>query len=135
MSRRLLLIIGGSVVAIAALAALYLFVIAPGGEDSAQAATLEHVSDRADGGSAKVLTQHDWGEGQLVLVGYDRRGVRRLGIAFAAEGFRGWKVTSYTEETVEPDDVKVGSLLVASSDGGAGQPPWTAAVGELLDSR
>jgi len=135
MSRRLLLIIGASVAAVAALAAVYVFVIAPGGEDSAQAAALEHVADRADGQSAKVLTQHDWGDGQLILLGYDRRGVRRLGIAFAAKSFRGWKVSSYTEETVEPDDVKVGSLLIASSDGGGGQPPWTAAVGELLDSR
>jgi hypothetical protein len=135
MSRRLLLIIGACVAAVAVAAALFLFVIAPGGEASAQAAGLEHVSDRADGGSAKVLTQHDWGDGQLVLIGYDRRGVRRLGLAFAAKRFRGWKVTSYTEETVEPDDVKVGSLLIASSDGGSGQPAWTAAVGELIDSR
>ncbi len=117
------------------MAAVFLFVIAPGGGDTAEAAVLDHVSDRADSGTAKVLAQQDWGDGQLVLVGYEGRGARRLGIAFASEQFRGWKVGSYTEESVEPDDVVVGSLLIASSDGGDGQPPWTAAVGELIDDR
>jgi hypothetical protein len=135
MSRKTLLIVGGAVVGVIAVAALFLLVIAPSGGNSAQAAVLSHVSDRADANTAKVLTQQDWGDGQLVLVGYEGRGVRRLGIAFAAKQMRGWKVRSYTEESVEPDDVVVGSLLIASSEGGDGQPAWTAAVGELIDDR
>jgi hypothetical protein len=134
-SRKTLLIVAGAVAGVLALAALFLFVIAPSGGDSAPAAVLDHVSDRSDPNTAKVLAQQDWGDGQLVLVGYEGRGVRRLGIAFAAEAIRGWKVRSYTEESVEPDDVVVGSLLIASSEGGDGQPPWTAAVGELIDDR
>lgn len=135
MSRRIILLAGGTVAVLAAAAALFLFVIAPSGADSPPAAVLDHVRDRADASSAKVLTQHDWGEGQLVLVAYEGHGVRRLGLAFAAEALRGWTVRSYTEESVEPDDVVVGSLLIASSEGGDGQPAWTAAVGELIDSR
>jgi hypothetical protein len=133
MSRRVVLI-GGVVAAVAAVAAVVIFVL-PSGSASASAATVDHVADRADRGSEKVLAQRDWGDGSLVLVGYARRGVRRLGLAFASKGLRGWKVGSYTEEPVEPDDVVVGSLLVASSAGGGGQPAWSAAVGELIDAR
>lgn len=135
MSRRILLIVGGLIVVLAAAAAVFLFVIAPQGGETAQAAVLDHVEERADADTAEVLTQQDWGEGQLVLVGYERRGVRRLGLAFTATQLRGWKVRTYTEESVEPDDVVVGSLLIASSEGGEGQPAWTAAVGEVTDSR
>ena len=134
-SRRIGLV-AASIVAVLALAgAVVAFVVIPPGEASTQAATLEHVDDRSDAGTAKILTQQDWGEGQLVLVAYERRGAKRLGLAFAAEQLRGWRVTSYTEESVEPDDVVVGSLLVASSAGGQGQPPWSAAVGQLIDDR
>lgn len=132
---RLLLIIGTVVAVLTIVAAAALFVVIPPGEGSPQAAALEHVADRGDRDSAKVLTQQDWGKGQLVLVGYENRGAKRLGLAFADEQTRGWRVSSYTEETVEPDDVVVGSLLIASSEGGSGQPAWSAAVGELLDKR
>jgi hypothetical protein len=135
MSRKPILVAGAAIAVLVAAAVVFLFVIAPAGSDTAQAATLDYVSDRADDGTAKVLTQQDWGDGQLVLVAYDRRGVRRLGLTFAAEQMRGWRVRSYTEESVEPDDVVVGSLLIASSEGGDGQPAWSAAVGELTDSR
>jgi hypothetical protein len=135
MSRKRILLIVGTVAALIGLAAVVLFVVAPAGAGSAEAAAISHVEDRGDSGTPKLLTQRDWGEGQLVLVSYEKGGVKRLGLAFAANKFRGWHVDAYTEETVEPDDVVVGSLLIASSDGGTGQPPWSAAVGELIDSR
>jgi hypothetical protein len=135
MSRRTLLIAATVVAVLVIVGAAGLFVVLPPGAESAPAAAVEHVDERADAGSSKVLTQQDWGEGQLVLVGYERRGVKRLGLAFASDELRGWRVTSYTEETAEPDDVVVGSLLVASSQGGDGQPAWSAAVGQLIDDR
>src|SRR5581483_11579031 len=82
-----------------------------------------------------VLAKQDWGSGQFVLVGYDKNGERKLGLAFVAHGPRGWKVGSYTEETTDKTDIVIGSLLLASSEGGAGQPAWSAAVGELGDPR
>jgi hypothetical protein len=96
---------------------------------------LDRVSERADDDSAKVLAQQDWGGGRLVLAGYDRRGERRLAIAFVQDALRGWRVRAYTEEVVELHDVVVGSLIVASSEGGSGQPAWSVAVGELEDPR
>lgn len=135
MSRRGVVIGLSAVTVLVALACVFLFIIAPSGGNSATDAALDHVTGRADRGTAEVLARRDHGEGELVLVGYDRRGVRQLGIAFASKQLRGWRVGSYTEEPVEPDDVVVGSLLVASSAGGSGQPAWSAAVGELLDRR
>lgn len=135
MSRRTVLSVVSVGAVVIAIVLVLLFVVAPAGGDSASGAALEHVADRSDRDSAQVLANQDWGEGQLILVGYDRRGVRRLGLAFASEALRGWRIDSYTEEPVEPDDVVVGSLLVASSRGGSGQPAWSAAVGELLDKR
>jgi hypothetical protein len=135
MSRRGIGIGLGLVTLVVAAALVFLFIVAPSGGSSATQAALDRVAGKADRGSAKVLAQRDHGDGELVLVGYDRGGVRRLGLAFTSKQLRGWRVQSYTEEPVEPDDVVVGSLLVASSPGGSGQPPWSAAVGELLDRR
>jgi hypothetical protein len=135
MSRRGVVIGLSAVTVVVAAALVFLFIIAPSGGSSATQAALDHLEGRADRGSAEVLARRDHGEGELVLLGYDRQGVRRLGLAFASKQLRGWRVQSYTEEPVEPDDVVVGSLLVASSQGGSGQPAWSAAVGELLDRR
>jgi hypothetical protein len=135
MSRRALGIALSALAVVVVIAVAFLFVVAPSGGETATDGTLDHVAGKADTGTAEVLARQDWGDGELVLVGYDRRGVRRLGIAFAAKQLRGWRVQSYTEEAIEPDDVVVGSLLVASSPGGEGQPAWSAAVGELLDKR
>jgi hypothetical protein len=135
MSRRGVVIGLTSVTVVVALALVFLFIVAPSGGSSATEAALDHVAGKADRGSAEVLARRDHGDGELVLVGYDRRGVRRLGLAFTSKQLRGWRIQSYTEEPVEPDDVVVGSLLVASSPGGSGQPAWSAAVGELLDKR
>lgn len=135
MSRRTVLTAASVGAVVIASVLVLLLVVAPAGANSASDAALEHVGGRSDRDSAHVLANQDWGDGQLVLVGYDRRGVRRLGLAFASEALRGWRIDSYTEEPVEPDDVVVGSLLVASSSGGSGQPAWSAAVGELLDKR
>jgi hypothetical protein len=135
MSRRLVLGGVSALVVLVALALVLLFVVAPAGSGSPSEAAADHLSKRADRGTSEVLARRVWGDGELVLVGYDRRGVRRLGLAFVSEQLRGWRVRSYTEEPVEPDDVVVGSLLIASSPGGDGEPSWSAAVGELLDRR
>jgi hypothetical protein len=129
------IVIALGVLAAAVLVVGVFTVVAPSGSSSALTAAVAHVRERADRGSAHALVARSWGGGQLVLVGYDRRGARRLGIAFASKQLRGWRVNSYTEESVEPDDVVVGSLIVASSHGGEGQPSWSAAAGELIDSR
>lgn len=135
MPRRTVLLALGSGAAIIALALVALFVVFPSGASSADAAVLDRVSKADDAGSAKVLLKQDWGSGQLVLVGYVRRAERKLGLAFVSHTPRGWRLGSYTEETTERSDVVVGSLLLASSEGGAGQPAWSAAVGELGDPR
>ena len=133
MTRNRILIAIAALVIVAG--AVFFLVIAPAGTGSASTAALARVKPKADAGSAKVLAEQDWGGGRFVLVGYDHSGTRRLGLAFSAKGMRGWRVSAYTEKTVEADDVVVGSLLVASSNGGSGQPAWSAAVGELVDTR
>lgn len=133
MPRRVVVLVAGT--AIIVLALVGLFVVFPSGATSADAVVLDRVSKSADPGTAKVLLKRDWGSGQLVLLGYNRRADRRLGLAFVTHGPRGWRLGSYTEETVDKSDVVVGSLLLASSEGGAGQPAWSAAVGELADTR
>ncbi|MEX0873814.1 MAG: hypothetical protein WD646_12110 [Actinomycetota bacterium] len=118
-----------------AIALVLLFVVFPSGSSSVDAAMLDRVSERADESSAKVLAQQDWGDGRLVVAGYDRRGERRLAIAFVQDALRGWRVRGYTEELVELHDVVVGSLVIATSEGGSSQPAWSVAVGELEDPR
>jgi hypothetical protein len=134
--RRRRAVVGAAVaLAIVAAAVLYLFVVSPAGAGSAQEAVTKRIGDRADRNSTRVLVKRDWGDGQLVLAGFSRRAERRLALAFAIERGRGWHVVAYTERTAMVSDVVVGSLLVASSSGGSGQPAWSAAVGELNDPR
>ncbi len=121
-------------VVLIALAVVALFVVFPAGSSSSDAAVKAHVKKKTEV-TPEVLVQQDWGSGQLVLVGYDRRSERKLGLAFVRHATRGWRVNSYTEQTVDPSDVVVGSLLVASSEAGSGQPAWSAAVGEVTDPR
>lgn len=123
------------VLGLAAAAVVLLFVVFPAGADTPEAAMVEQVEEKADGGTAKVLIEEPWGDGELVVARYEADGERRLALAFVIEKGRGWTVSSYTEQHAETDDIAVGSLLVARSPGGAGQPEWTAAVGELSDSR
>lgn len=116
-------------------AAVLAFVVFPPGADSPEAAMLAHVEDKADDATARVLVEQPWGDGELVLARYEAGGETRLGLGFTIEQIRGWQVASYTEQPAEPEDVAVGSLLVARSPGGKGQPAWSAAVGELSDAR
>jgi len=133
--RRSVLLVGGAALAIIALALLALFVFFPAGAATADGVVLDRVPKTADAGTPRILAKQDWGKGQLVVVGYNRQTERKLGLAFVSHGARGWRLASYTEETTDKTDVVVGSLLVASSEGGAGQPAWSAAVGELSDPR
>jgi hypothetical protein len=66
---------------------------------------------------------------------FDRHGDRMLRLAFASHGTRGWRAGGATEKRADLSDVAVGSLLVARSVGGKGQPPWSVAAGELGDKR
>ncbi len=134
MRRRARLVVLGVVVLIA-LAAVLLFVVFPSGAGSVEEAAVERVSERADNGSARALARMEWGGGELVLIGYDREGERRLAIAYIQDALRGWRVRAYTEEAVEPNDVVVGSLVVAKSAGGGGAPSWSVAAGQLEDPR
>src|SRR5687768_10930262 len=108
--------------------ALLNYVVFPVGSQSPSEAVLEEIREKADGGSARVLIEEPWGDGELVLAHYESGEEGHLGLGFAIRRGRGWKVTAYTEQAAEPDDVTVGSLLVATSGGGRGQPAWAAAV-------
>ncbi|HVE91141.1 MAG TPA: hypothetical protein VNE62_02420 [Actinomycetota bacterium] len=121
-------------VLVAAIAAT-LLAVSPAGEDDAVAAARAALGDDVGRGTARTIAQQKWGEGRLVVTRYsDRKGDRRLAIAFAIDSGRGWRATG-TSERAALDDVGVGSLLVSSSQGGAGQPSWTAAFGEAMDPR
>jgi hypothetical protein len=135
MPRRAVVLVAGAVIIVLALVAL--FVWFPAGTSSSDAAVLDRIDNMTPGAgaTATVLAKKDWGKGQLVLVGYTRHADRKLGLAFVTHGPRGWRLGSYTEETAAKTDIVIGSLLVASSEGGSGQPAWSAAVGELTDTR
>lgn len=124
-----------TVVGVVGAAVVLLLFVFPSGTDTAGAAMTAHVEDQADDGTARVLVSQPWGDGQLVLTRYESGGEVRLGLGFVVEQVRGWRVASYTEQPASPDDVAVGSLLVARAPGGRGQPEWSAAVGELSDGR
>lgn len=111
------------------------FVAIPGGAPSANQAILERLEERGDPDTPRVLVNHGWGEGRLILGAYRRGEDLRLALGFVIERGRGWQLAGYTEETVTSRDVGVGSLLVASSEGGDGQPPWSVAAGHLVDQR
>lgn len=132
--RRALLWVGVAAIAVIAAVAVF-FVLQPSGEDTAAAAALAEVSDREDGGSPAVLVEREWGEGTLVLVGFGSAADRQLALVFTIDRGRGYRAASYTAERADPKDVVVGSLLVSNSQGGNGQPAWSAAYGELSDDR
>ncbi len=131
MRRRLLWIIGAGILPLLAVVLVVVFVVLPGGAESPNEAILERVNENADPGTPKVLVGREWGEGRLVVASFENGDDHRLALGFVIERGRGWRLAAYTEETVDRKDVVVGSLLVASSEGGAGQPPWSAAAGEL----
>jgi hypothetical protein len=135
MRRKLVMFIGAGIVLLTAAALVVVFVLLRSGAPSAEQAMLQRVRGSADPGSAKILVNRAWGDGRLVLTRYDQGTQHRLALGFTIERSRGWRLAAYTEETVEPTDVVVGSLLVASSEGGEGQPPWSAAAGQIKDNR
>jgi hypothetical protein len=135
MPRRVVFLVGGTALAIIAVALVALFVVFPSGGSTADAAVLARVGKIPRATNGSVLAKQDWGKGQLVLAGYGRSGQRRLGLAFVTHSARGWRLGSYTDQAADRTDIVIGSLLVASSEGGAGQPAWSAAVGELTDTR
>jgi hypothetical protein len=134
MRRRLWWIVGAAVVVLAAVSFLTAIVFLASGASSADAAMLDRVGERADVGHPKVHLSRKWGEGRFVVASYSSVEGRRLALGFVLEQRRGWRVIAYTEEAARDKDVGVGSLLVASSDGGTGQPPWSAAAGVISDN-
>jgi hypothetical protein len=134
MGGRPLWLAAAGVLALGIIVLAAVMVVTDGGAPSAEAAVLDRVRANAEG-TGKILATQPWGEGKLVLAGYQRGQERRLAIAFADRRGNGWMVAVYTEETVKLTDVGVGSLLVASFEGGKGQPPWSVAAGELADQR
>lgn len=133
-ARRLAIWTAVVVIALVAVGAV-LFVLFPAGQDTAVDAALAEVRSREGARDAAVLAERAWGEGTLVLVGSGGRTDRRLALVFAIERSRGYRAASYTSERADTSDVKVGSLLLATSAGGSGQPAWSAAYGELADDR
>jgi hypothetical protein len=131
MRRTHVLLIGGAVAFIAALALLVVLIVRTGAAPTANAAVLERIEKKADPRSARILVNRSWGEGRFVLARYQQGPKRRLALGFVLEQGGGWRLTAYTEKTVKLDDVGVASLLVASSEGGPGQPAWSAAAGEF----
>ena len=125
--------LGISLTVLVAVIALLLFVVFPSGQNTAVAAATSKL--RADTGTVRVLVSQRWGGGELVLVRFDRAGKRMLRLVYAAHGTRGWRATGTTTQRADITDVAVGSLLVARSSGGSGQPAWSVAAGELGDPR
>ena len=113
--------------------ALLLFVVFPSGRSTAVAAATSKLT--ADSGTVRVLITQKWGNGELVLIRFDKKGDRMLRLVYATHGKRGWRAAGTTDQRADITDVAVGSLLVARSAGGKGQPPWSVAAGELGDPR
>src|SRR5205814_121594 len=80
--------LGISLTIVVAVVALLLFVVFPSGQSSAVAAATSKLS--ADSGTLRVLITQKWGNGELVLIRFDRAGKRMLRLVFAAHGARGW---------------------------------------------
>ena len=135
MRRRLIWIIGAGVLAALAAALVIVFLVLPGGEPTANAAILERLENRADADTPRVLNSQEWGDGRLIVAAYKTGKELTLALGFVVEEGGGWRLAGYTEENVSSNDVGVGSLLVASSEGGPGQPPWSVAAGHLVDKR
>lgn len=128
--------IPASVALLVALGAGAVIIGAPAGLPDPEAVALNAASADARPGSTEILIRDDWGDGRLLVLGFEGpEGARHLAIAFVIDHGRGWRLGGYTEQRAEADDVRVGSLLVASAEGGKGQPAWTAAFGELSDDR
>jgi hypothetical protein len=117
------------------IAAVLLFVVFPAGQSTAVAAATTKLGSLADAGTVRVRITQKWGNGELVLIRFDEKGVRMLRLVYATHGARGWRAAGTTEQRADITDVAVGSLLVARSPGGKGQPPWSVAAGELGDPR
>ena len=114
-------------------AVVLLFVVFPSGQSTAVAAATSKV--KADAGTVRVLVTQKWGDGEFVLARFDSSGKRMLRLVFATKGARGWRAAGSTQQRADITDVAVGSLLVARSKGGKGQPAWSIAAGELGDPR
>ena len=129
--------VGALIVAVVVVSvAATVIVTRPVGTRDAEAAVIGELEDRAASGTTEIVDQRAWGQGRLVVGGWlDTSGARYLGLTFVIDRGRGWIVAGSTSDEVTSGDVGVGSLLVASSPGGAGQPAWSAAYGELSDDR
>ncbi len=133
---RLVWMIGGGILILGLVAVVVGSVVAGGGASSANLAMLDKISSSAASRTPRILVNHGWGEGRILLAAYRRSNKDlTLAVGFVRESGGGWKVENYTEEKVTSNDVKVGSLVVVSSEGAEGQPPWSVAAGHLVEPR
>jgi hypothetical protein len=125
--------LGVTLTVLIVVAAVLVFVVFPAGQGTPVAAATSKL--KADSGTVRVLVTTKWGDGEFVLVRFDSAGKRMLRLVFASKGARGWRSADATQQRADITDVAVGSLIVARSKGGKGQPPWSVAAGELGDPR
>ncbi len=122
--------------ALIGLAAALVAVVQPPGKSTPALAVMADLEDRVAADSARIVADQVWGEGRLLLVSFDDAAERRfLSLAFAIDMGRGWRVAGSRTNEVDLTDVAVGALLVGSSVGGPGQPPWSAVYGKVGDDR
>lgn len=131
--RTIYLLTGATVVAVVAVVVGVVLLLSPRGAPSPEAALIERVGEPAE--DRRVIANRRWGDGRLILLAYDRGNAHRLALGYAGRRGDDWHLVAFTEETVKSNDVVVASLLLASSEGSEGQPPWSAAAGELSDER
>lgn len=114
-----------------AIAAIVVIAVRPYGDADGKTAAV-NASLNAGESMPTVLIDKPWGDGLLVLVASgDAVRTRRLSLSFVIDDGRGWRVVKRAVQTADRSDVSVGSLLLATSTGGPGQPAWSAAFGEL----
>lgn len=122
--------------ALIGLAAALVAVLQPPGKPTPARAVMADLDDGIASDTARIVADQLWGEGRLLLVCFDDAAERRfLSLAFTIDKGRGWRVAGSRTNEVDLTDVAVGALLVGSSDGGPGQPPWSAVYGKVGDDR
>lgn len=120
--------------------AVFVLIGKPAGRNTPELAALAAVQDEARPGTFEVILTRAWGQGRFVMLSFDTAQGGHLALVFTIDQGRGWRAARLSAQRAETSDVKghagdVGSLLVADSVGGKGQPAWSAVFGRLADDR